>query len=286
MATISASVGRDGTNRQADVAIVQELLNRVMPSPLQPLKVDGMCGPKTIVAIEEFQRRVVLLRNPDGRVDPAGRTIAALNASPASVTPATSTYRLPVATGGQPLGDADYSRAATTLRCEVACIRAVVAVESGASGFFASGRPKILFEAHVFSRHTQHRYDLTHPDLSSRTWNRALYRFGEAEYGRLERAIGLDAPAALSAASWGRFQIMGFNHRSAGFANVETFVAAMYQSEGRQLDAFIAFLQSTRLDAPLRERRWADFARGYNGAGYAANHYDTNLAAAYARYAR
>ena len=47
---------------------------------------------------------------------------------------------------------ADYARAATALRCEVACVKAVTEVEAGKSGFFPSGRPKILFEAHHFAR--------------------------------------------------------------------------------------------------------------------------------------
>lgn len=61
---------------------------------------------------------------------------------------------------------------------------------------------------------------------------------------------------------------------------------AMYASEGRHLDAFVSFLQHMHLDAPLRDKRWADFARGYNGEGYAANQYDVKLAAAYEKYRR
>jgi hypothetical protein len=49
-----------------------------------------------------------------------------------------------------------------------------------------------------------------------------------------------------------------------------------------QLLAFTRFLQSGGLDRPLREGRWADFARGYNGAAYARHAYDQRLKAAFA----
>jgi hypothetical protein len=61
-------------------------------------------------------------------------------------------------------------------------------------------------------------------------------------------------------------------------------VEAMFESEGRHLDAFVNFLRHEHLDTPLRNKRWADFARKYNGEGYAANQYDVKLAAAYARH--
>ncbi|MBM4005124.1 MAG: peptidoglycan-binding protein [Planctomycetes bacterium] len=81
MATITSSVGRVGTNMSQDVSTVQSLLNRHRNPPLTKLDVDGRIGPKTTDAIEEFQRRVVKLSNPDGRVDPNGKTLTALNGS-------------------------------------------------------------------------------------------------------------------------------------------------------------------------------------------------------------
>lgn len=87
MATISASVGRGGVNRPQDVRTVQELLNKHIPIPLRPVPVNGVAGGETITAIEEFQRRVVKLPAPDGRVDPGGRTLQALSAAPAGGAP-------------------------------------------------------------------------------------------------------------------------------------------------------------------------------------------------------
>jgi len=284
MAIIHASVGRGGVNRPEDVRIVQELLNKQTRPPMQLLQVDGMAGPKTIAAIEAFQRNTLSLLHPDGRVDPNGRTLIALSSNASVPPPTTSSFCLPTGLGRAGLMEADFERAARTLQCETAAIKAVAEVECRGDGFLASGRPKILFEAHVFSRRTQHKYDGTHSDISSPSWNRALYKGGEKEYERLEKAMALSPQAALESVSWGRFQIMGFNHQNTGFASIETFVNTMFESEGRHLDAFISFLQATGLTAALREKRWADFARGYNGERFAENQYDVKLKAAYDKY--
>jgi len=285
--SISASVGRGGVNKSTDVTAVQGLLNKhVRP----PIKVDGLAGPKTVAAIEDVQRRLVKMATPDGRVDPAGKTLAVLSgqaAKPAApAAPPASARPLPAGGGGGGLTEADFARAAATLGCEVACIKAVTEVESGSGGFFRSGRPKILFEAHIFSKLTKHAYDASHPDISSRHWNRTLYAGGEKEYDRLGRAMALDHNAALQSASWGRFQVMGFHYQATSYSNVDAFVQAMYRSEGEQLNVFVKFIQHNRLGPALREKRWADFARGYNGGGYAVNHYDAKLKAAYEKHAR
>lgn len=162
------------------------------------------------------------------------------------------------------------TQAATELGCEVAALRAVAEVESAGSGFLPDGRPKILFEAHIFSARTRHRFDASHPDISSPTWNRSLYRGGPAEHDRLNRAIQLAARAALESASWGAFQLMGFKFAACGFPDVETMVAAM-KSEAGQLWAFARFiLSSPAMHAALRAKDWQRFTRLYNGPGQVA----------------
>ena len=80
---ITASVGKNGINKIEDVYPVQILLNKfIIPGCLKPtgiLQQDGDVGNKTIAAIKDFQRRIVGFSNPDGRVDPGGKTIKALN---------------------------------------------------------------------------------------------------------------------------------------------------------------------------------------------------------------
>lgn len=79
MATIRASVGRGGRNQRTDVKAVQSLLNDHVKPPIRLLAEDGLVGPKTIQAITNFQRDVVRLPRPDGRVDPGYRTIETLS---------------------------------------------------------------------------------------------------------------------------------------------------------------------------------------------------------------
>ena len=83
------------------------------------------------------------------------------------------------------------------------------------------------------------------------------------------------------ATSWGKFQIMGFNHKEAGYTTVETFVQDMHKSESKQLSALVKFLKAKKLDAPLASKNWVAFAKGYNGDQYAENKYDTRLKQAY-----
>lgn len=179
-----------------------------------------------------------------------------------------------------PLTNADFERAAAKLGCSVPAIRAVAQVESLGGGYLPDGRPKILFERHKFHKYSKGKWSATHSHIS---WPKAGgYKGGAREYDRLEEAIALDRNAALLSASWGAFQIMGFNYKVVGFSDVESFVTAMVESSSRQLDAFVAFIKSNRLDDELRRLDWAGFARGYNGASYHINKYDEKMANAYA----
>jgi hypothetical protein len=195
------------------------------------------------------------------------------------------------APGSTVLTNADFVRASGIIGCDVPALRAVVAIEAGGSGFLPDGRPKILFEAHVFGRLTSHRHangnDRHGVPLSSRAWNRALYGSGGAhQWDRMEDAAKLDWDAAHKAASWGAGQVLGTNFEAAGFDNIRDFVDAMKTGgAGAQLDAMVNFIKRNHLDGALRRHDWAAFARGYNGPGYAQNRYDTKLEEAYNRFA-
>ena len=203
----------------------------------------------------------------------------------------------------------DFAEAARRLGCSVAQIRAVFEVEASGSGWFTDVRasilaldgpggfldgstlPKILFEAHHFDRLTGGKFSRSHPNLSSPRWNRALYVGGQGEYERLHRAMQLDRTAALMSASWGAAQIMGFNHKLAGYETVEAFVEAMKAGARAHLMAFVEFVKSAGLVGALRAIT-ADpasaraFARGYNGSGYATHDYHGKIARAFAKWSR
>ncbi len=202
----------------------------------------------------------------------------------------------------------DFAEVADRLGCEPAQIRAVWEVESG-GGWFTDVRadilaldgpggfldgphlPKILFEAHKFDAFTGGRYRKSHPNLSSAKWNPALYVGGVGEYERLHRAMMLDRDAALRSASVGGAQIMGFNHKLAGFDTVDAFWAAMKTSERAHLDAFAAFIVNSGLLGALRKvsvyhADCVPFAKAYNGPGYKRHDppYNVRIARAYKKW--
>lgn len=177
------------------------------------------------------------------------------------------------------LTDDDYKRAAEAIGCDVAAIKAVCAVEAPHGGFLPSGQPTILFERHIFSRRTDGKFDKDYPGVSNP--KPGGYVGGEFEHVRLQQAVTLDRTAALESASWGKFQIMGFNWEACGADSLQDYINAMYDSESAQLDTFVAFVKSQGLADELRDGRWADFARRYNGPNFAINRYDQKLALAF-----
>ncbi|MGE0246072.1 MAG: peptidoglycan-binding protein [Pyrinomonadaceae bacterium] len=103
LVTLTGSVGRNGRNLRDDVSQIQDALNRVGPSnggPVIKLVVDGFVGPKTVRAIEDFQRTQFPGKFPDGRVDPGQRTVGRLNEL--LVAPPTFNDEMVPAFGGVP----------------------------------------------------------------------------------------------------------------------------------------------------------------------------------------
>lgn len=188
------------------------------------------------------------------------------------------------------LADADLVKAADALGVPVTVIRAVNEVESRGAGFLPEGRPKILFERHVFYRLLRVR-EIDSDVLAAKYPNivssrRGGYMGGAAEYTRLAIAEGIHADAAHESASWGAFQIMGENWHALKYDSVADFVACMQRSEADHLDAFVRFIAANpALLSALKGRKWAAFAKGYNGPDYARNLYDVKLARAYDKYA-
>jgi hypothetical protein len=123
-----------------------------------------------------------------------------------------------------------------------------------------------------------------YPNIVSAT--RGGYMGNAAEYTRLAAAERIDADAAHESASWGAFQIMGYHWRRLGYSSVADWVSRMQRSEADHLDAFVRFIAADAgLLAALKGRKWPAFAKGFNGPDYARYLYDTKLARAYDRYA-
>jgi N-acetylmuramidase len=180
-----------------------------------------------------------------------------------------------------------WKKLAEVLEVETAALRAVAEVESKGSGFLPAPaiRPKILFEGHAFHKLTGGRYDDDYPNLSYPNWDRSQYSGSLAgEWKRLDQACLLDRAAALQSASWGMFQIMGFNYSYAGYLDVEAFVADQHAGAEEQARAFARFISRPPFLKALRKKDWTAFARAYNGPGYRQNKYDTKIGTAYGRY--
>ena len=82
---ISKSVGINGINLEGDVFFVQSALNsyaKKYASNTFLLKIDGICGDKTIQAIYNFQKNHVGIETPDARIDPNGKTLRYLDTNP------------------------------------------------------------------------------------------------------------------------------------------------------------------------------------------------------------
>ena len=200
----------------------------------------------------------------------------------------------------QLLRNNDLVVAAERLGVPLASIYAVNEVESKGKGFLDNGKPVILYERHIMYRQLatpknagddpaelkRHADELatTSPGLVNP--KAGGYIGGTAEHQRLAMARLIDDTSALEASSWGAFQIMGFHWQRLGYASVQDFVAAMSAGESQQFDAFTRFIETDPvLHKALKARKWAEFAKLYNGPDYLRNLYDTKLQRAYERHA-
>lgn len=188
------------------------------------------------------------------------------------------------------LQESDLIAAAARLGVPLAAVKAVNAVESRGAGFLPDGRAVILYERHIMARRLrEHGIDpephiTRNPSIVNTV--RGGYAGGAAEYVRLATASEIYLPAALEATSWGAFQIMGYHWQRLAYASIDEFVQAARNSEGGQLEMFVRFIEADpSLHKALQGRKWAQFARGYNGPAYAENLYDVKLARAYERFA-
>lgn len=252
-------------SRSQEVMAWQKFLNRRGAR----IAVDGLFGQGTKAAVIDWQKQNNLIG--DGIIGPASQKV----------------YLEQLNEGGTSL-----LAASQILDVDVASIYAIKKVESNGSGFIGQGTPKILFERHIFNRELTKTKGqtfaasirTTHPDIcNTKTGG---YKGGQAEYSRLNQAKQIDWDAAHKSASWGAFQIMGFNHLACGYLTINEFVLAMHESEEKQLLALCQFIKANKaMHKALKEKDWANFAKLYNGPAYAKNQYDTKLAAAYKEYA-
>ena len=167
-------------------------------------------------------------------------------------------------------------------------VLAVWYVESGGAAFTA-GKSILRFEAHKFYKywglnslaafdahfqfgghngivgksHQNHKVRLT----GKGEWQ-SYHGNQTKEYGviKLAETLGGAEAAALSA-SFGGPQIMGFNHRSLGYANAASLRQAFDADERWQVLGFFDFCQSNLLLSLIEKKQWQKFSDRYNGDG-------------------
>jgi hypothetical protein len=183
----------------------------------------------------------------------------------------------------------ELSELACKFGLELADVQTIFEVEAAGNGFLPDGKPKILFERHWFSKLTNRIYDKLHPDISNKATGG--YKGSLGEWSRFDKASKLNGQAtrdaAIMATSWGAGQIMGFHYRDLGFEEPQHFLNQNFKGEAEQFEIMLRFISLPKNEAmylALKGKRWADFARLYNGPQYSKNQYDTKLAAAYKKH--
>lgn len=262
------------------VSFLQELLSKLGYN----LPATGYFGDLTDSAVRSFQQKNNLV--VDGEVGIKTWTLLMGQAHPADTI------------GEKFLSEQDLKDFALRYGVELAAIKAVNEVESSGKGFLIDGKPKILFEGHVFWKELNARgikpEALSNPsnsDVLYKTWTKAHYLSGVKEYTRLEKAATISSDpkvreAALASASWGSYQIMGFHATKLGYSSVSQFVEEMKKHERNQLEAFGKYISVFGCLAHLKKKDWAKFAKCYNGPAFAQNKYDQKLAKAYIKYSQ
>jgi hypothetical protein len=182
--------------------------------------------------------------------------------------------------------DLDLPRIGATIGVGEDELHAFMDVEAAGSGFDSQGRPKMLFEPHVFYRNLSgsRRDRAVREGLAYKDWKPGAYPADS--YSRLSRAAAIDETAALRACSWGLGQILGENHAMAGYVTPQLMVRAFMDDEETHLQAIVSFLKAAGIDDDLRRHDWITVARVYNGKQHAKHNYAGRMAAAFEKWSR
>ncbi|WP_398457443.1 N-acetylmuramidase domain-containing protein [Sphingomonas albertensis] len=175
--------------------------------------------------------------------------------------------------------DSEIAAIALRLGCTPKQVRAVAKVESGGAAFDKQGRPKILFERHLFHRLTGGKFSVT--SFS----NSAGGGYSEDSWEKLTQAACKDADAAFAAASWGRFQVLGMHWKSLGYSSPIDMAYTAVTSEAGHYTMLARYVEANGMK-PAIQALSADpetcraFAKGYNGPAYLQFNYHVKLAEA------
>lgn len=175
---------------------------------------------------------------------------------------------------------AEITAFATRLGCSEKQIRAVSMVESSGGGYDAAGRPKILFERHLFHNATGGKWSITsfsNPDGGG---------YKEDSWEKLGLACGKDPDAAFASCSWGKFQVLGKWWKELGYKSALDLALSTRGDEVAHYELFFRYIEKFGLTGKLRAistnpKDNVPFVLAYNGKnGVEQNQYDRKLASA------
>ena len=176
-------------------------------------------------------------------------------------------------------------REAAQLAIDPGVAVAVLVTESNGAPFAADGKLIIRFENHIFNnlwgknnpaRFAQHfafdpnanwKAHQWRPDVNA-AWQRC-HTSQQMEWLVFDFARQLDENAAMLSISMGAPQIMGFNHRSIGYATVQEMFTAFQQDVDRQIGSLFRFMEVNGLVSAIQQGDFVRFAAAYNGPGQA-----------------
>lgn len=164
-------------------------------------------------------------------------------------------------------------------------VRAVDETESRGAGFDKAGRPKMLFEPHLFYRMLKgrERDEAVAAGLAYPKWKKD---YPVESYTRMVKAMKINRDAALRAASWGRYQCLGDHYAMLGYDAPDQMVKAFMDDEEAHLEGFITFIINSGVDDDLRAGRYDVFFRVYNGPAYVENGYPATFKRHLAKWAK
>ena len=165
-----------------------------------------------------------------------------------------------------------YRQMAEALAIKPQQVRAIAIIESAEKPLTKEGNPVVRFESHHWRKHR----------LASRlgqSFDKAPNSANlDERWAQFEAMYRIDPVAAVKSHSFGWCQIMGFNHKHAGFETTDAFLDTMRTIDG-QNRAFVEFVtNSPALHEGLKRGNAQQVALHYNGRNYAQNRYDQKFA--------
>ena len=183
-------------------------------------------------------------------------------------------------------------------------VLAFVEVESNGKAFdntAGQNRALIRYEGHYLYRRIKSNSEALafamNAGLAARKWGVVTNPRDQGErYEMLERAVALcveykfPRDLAFECVSIGLGQVMGAHWADLDYPSAEAMLDEAHdETTGQdiedQIEMMMRFLKANHLIDDLQRGDWVPLARSYNGSDYAANEYDTKLAAAAEKWA-